>query len=131
MERLFSNIQQASIPVGCIPPAFVVSVGKWVGYPRGVYPTPQISYPLDALPPDALPPDALPLGCPTPGRDLVPGIPYHQYPTFDTLPPGYPTPNNLLYRYPTSRYLTPRYPAPPQIPYPPDTHPLEGTWDQR
>ena len=124
MERLFSNIQQASIPVGCVPPAFVVSVGKWVGYPRGGIP-----YPPDILPPGCptprcptpwmpypqMPylPDTLPPGYPTPGRDLVPGIPYHQCPTFNTLPPGYPTPNNLLYRYPTSRYLTPRYPAPP------------------
>ena len=97
MERLFSNIQQASIPVGCVPPAFVVSVGKWVGYLRGVYGTPQISYPLDALPPDALPLDALPPDALSP-RYPAPWIPYPwKGPgTRDTLPP-----------IPYLRYLTP------------------------
>ena len=129
MERLFSNIQQASIPVGCVPPAFVVSVGKWVGYPRGGIRYPQISYPWMPYPQMPYLPDTLPPGYPTPGRDLVPGIPYHQYPTFDTLPPGYPTPNNLLHRYPTQDTLPqdtlppPRYPPTgrnmgPEIAYP-------------
>ena len=127
MERLFSNIQQASIPVGCVPPAFVVSVGKWVGYPRGVYATPpQISYPLDPLSPRyPAPLDTLPLE----------GTWYQGYPTTNTLP-SIPYPLDIL---PPITYFTDTLPQdtlpqdtlPPQIPYPPDTHPLERTWDQR
>ena len=56
--------RQKSIPVGCVPPAFVV---LGVGY---------------------IPPlDSLPIGYPIPGCP----IPWMPYPTYTT-PPGYPTP---------------------------------------
>ena len=77
--------RQKSIPVGCVPPAFVV---LGVGYIPPWIPYHRMSYPLDALPqihyspwiPYLYPLDTLPLSpvypTPTPRRNTGPEIPY-------------------------------------------------------
>ena len=115
-----------SIPVGCVPPAFVVLgvgyISPWIPYPR-------MSYLLDALPqihyspwiPYLYPLDTLPLSpvypTPTPRRNMGPEIPY---------PPRkdmrqeicYPTPwteqRALVKTIPSRNFVGGRYKNPPE-----------------
>ena len=95
-------IQQESIPVGCVLPAFVIG-----GY------IPPIHYPHTLSPRYPTP-----HRCPNPGRNMGPEIPYlleKEHGTRDTLIPSYPTPRRNM--GPEIPYLLEKVMG-PEIPYP-------------